>query len=78
MQAETTVTKLKQEVKSLQVSKSKKRVLGECLFISNLPGKASRMPVESLGKPRDSTCVLEAESGKLDIKGRHTGILFIS
>ena len=26
----------------------------------------------------DSTCVLEAEPGKLDIKGRKPGILFIS
>ena len=32
----------------------------------------------SRGLPRDSTCVLKAESGKLDIKRRKPGILFIS
>ena len=49
-----------------------------CLLISSLPGKASRMLVESLSKPRDSTCVLEALPGKLYIKRREPGILFIS
>ena len=28
--------------------------------------------------PSDQTCILEAESGKLDIKRREPGILFIS
>ena len=54
--------------------------LGECILISSLPGNASRMLVESRGsaerfnmrsrslEPRDSTCVLEAEPGKLDLK----------
>ena len=32
----------------------------------------------SRGLPSDSTCVLKAEPGKLDIKRRETGILFIS
>ena len=32
----------------------------------------------SRGLPSDSTCVLKAESGKLDIKRRESGILFIS
>ena len=36
------------------------------------------MLVESRGLPSDSTCVLEAEPGKLDIKRRKPGILFIS
>ena len=36
------------------------------------------MLVESRGMPSDSTCVLEAEPGKLDIKRRKPGILFIS
>ena len=30
-----------------------KRILGECLLISSLPGSALRTHVESLGKPRD-------------------------
>ena len=32
----------------------------------------------SRGLPSDSTCVLKAEPGKLDIKRRKPGILFIS
>ena len=36
-------------------------ILVECLLISSLPAEALRTLV-------DSTCVLEAESGKLDIK----------
>ena len=32
----------------------------------------------SWGLPKDSTCILEAESGKLDIKRQVPGILFIS
>ena len=32
----------------------------------------------SLGLPSDSTCVLKVEPGKLDIKRREPGILFIS
>ena len=51
-------------------------MLCECHLISGLPGKASRTLVES--KPRDSTSVLEAEPGKLDIRRREPGILFIS
>ena len=54
------------------------RIQGECLLISSLPGKASRMLVESLGLSSDSTCFLEAEPGKLDIKRREPGILLIS
>ena len=54
------------------------RILGEYLFISSLPGKALRMLVESRGLPSDSSCILKAEPGKLDIKRREPGILFIS
>ena len=36
------------------------------------------MLVESLGLPSDSTCIFQAEPGKLDIKRRKSGILFIS
>ena len=35
------------------------------------------MFVELLGLPSDLTCVLKAEPGKLDIKRRKPGILFI-
>ena len=37
-------------------------------MISSLPGSVSRMHVELLAKPYVSTSVLEALSGKLDIK----------
>ena len=50
----------------------------ECLLISSLPGKAERTFVESQGLPSDSTCVLEAEPGKFNIKRCEPGILFIS
>ena len=53
------------------------RILGECLLISSLPCKALRRLVESRGLPRDSTCILEALPGKLDIKRHEPGILFI-
>ena len=36
------------------------RIPGLLLLISSLPGTASRMHVESLDKPRDSTSVLKA------------------
>ena len=47
-------------------------------MISSLTGKALRTLVKSRGLPSDSTCFLEAEPGKLDIKRREPGILFIS
>ena len=47
-------------------------------LISSLLGKASRTLVESRGLSSDSTCVLEAEPGKLDIKRGKPCILFIS
>ena len=37
-----------------------------------------RMLVVPQGLPSDSTCVIEAESGKLDIKRCEPGILFIN
>ena len=40
--------------------------------------KALRTLIGSRGLPSDWTCVLEAEPGKLDIKRREPGILFIS
>ena len=57
---------------------NKKRILGECLLISSLPGKGLSMRVELRGMPSNSTCILEAVPGKLDIKRRKPGILFIS
>ena len=52
------------------------RILDECL----LAGKASRTLVESRVLPSDSTCVLEAELGKLGIRRHKPGacILFIN
>ena len=53
-------------------------LLGKCLLLSSLQGTASRTLVELRGLQRDSTCILDAEPGKLDIKRREPGILFIS
>ena len=47
------------------------RIPGLHLLISSLSGSASRMHVELLGKPRDSTSVHKDLPGKLDIK-RHS------
>ena len=58
-------------LKSEATCKLIKRIPGSCLLISNLRGSASRTHVESLGKPHDSTNVLSALPGKLDIK-RHS------
>ena len=44
-------------------------MLGECFLILSL---------RKLGLPLDLTCILDAEPGKLDIKRREPGILFIS
>ena len=59
---------------------TKWEVLGDCFLISSLPGKVSSMHVELLVLAlwRVSTCVLEAEPGKLDIKRCEPGILIIS
>ena len=43
-----------------------------------LPGKALRHLLTSRGLPSDSTCVLKAKTGKLDIKRHEPDILFIS
>ena len=47
-------------------------------MISSLTGTALRTLVDIVGKPRDSTCVLKAEPGKLHIRRREPGILFIN
>ena len=49
-------------------------MLGECLLILSLSGKALRTPVESRGLSSDSICVLKAESGKLDINRRNLSV----
>ena len=55
-----------------------RRIHGECLLISSLPGKASITLVDIARLPSDSTCLLEAEPGKLYIKRSEPDILFIS
>ena len=50
------------------------RIPGSRLLISSLPGSALR----TRGLPSDSTCVLKAEPGKLDIKRLSPSILYIS
>ena len=54
------------------------------LLISSLPGSASRIHVESLDKPRNSTNILKALPSRLDIKRtifnarkQYTPILFL-
>ena len=47
------------------------RIPGSHLLISCLPGSALKMHDESLGKPCDSTSILKAMPGKLEIK-RHS------
>ena len=48
-----------------------KKIPGLRLLVSSLPGSASRTHVESLGKPRDSTSVLEAFMVNLISKDTH-------
>ena len=52
------------------------RIPGDRLLISSIPGWASWMHVLSLGKPRNSTSILEALPSKLDIKRRSASILY--
>ena len=46
--------------------------------MTSLPGKALRMLVDIARLAERSTSVLKAEPGRLDIKIRKPGILFIS
>ena len=64
-------------LKSEPTCKLINRITGLCLLISSLPGSASRMHVELLGKPRDSTGILKALPGKLDIKRCSPSILYV-
>ena len=52
-----------------------KRIPGWRLLISSLPGSALRTHFESLFKPSNSTSVLKALPGKLDIKRHSPSIL---
>ena len=52
------------------------RIPGSCILISRLPGLASGTHAESLGKPSDSTSVLEALPDKLDIQKHSPSILY--
>ena len=55
------------------------RIPGSRLLIPSLPGSALRTHVESLGKPREeSTSVLKALPGKLDIKRHSNRFLYLS
>ena len=67
------IASLKSETKDKLIN----RIPGSCLLISSLPGTASRMHVKSRGKPCDSTSVLKAEPGKLDIKRNSPSILYL-
>ena len=53
------------------------RIPGSCLLMSSLPGSASRRHVKRLGKPLDSTSILEALPGKLDVKRYSPSILYL-
>ena len=53
------------------------RIPGLRLLMSSSQGSASITHVESLGKPCDSTSVLKALPGKLDIKRHLPSILFL-
>ena len=55
-----------------------KRIAGSCLLISSLLGSALRINVDSLGKLGDSTSILKAFPGKLDIKRHSPSILYIN
>ena len=54
------------------------RIPGSRLLISRLPGQASRMHVKLPDKPHDSTSILKALPGKLDIRRHSPSILYIS
>ena len=63
-------------LKSESVAELINRIPDSSLLISSLPGSVSRTHVESLGKPCDSTSVLEALPCNLDIKRHSPSILY--
>ena len=64
-------------LKSESLGKLINIIPGSPLLIAILPGKASRTHVESLWKPDESTSVLRALPGKLDIKRHSPSILYL-
>ena len=58
-------------------SKLINRIPGLHLLISHLPGSAWRMHAELLGKPCNSTSLLEALPGNFDIKRHSPSVLYI-
>ena len=60
------------------IYQDKENTLGGCILISSLPGMSLKTLLESQGLLSDSTWVLKAEPGRLDIKRHKAGILFIS
>ena len=65
-------------LKSEPMGKRINRIPGTHLLISSLPGSALRTHVEWRSKPHDSTSVLKALPGKLDIKDTHLVFSIIS
>ena len=76
----TQKSKLRHKIASLKretMGKLINRIPGSRLLILTLPGLALRTHVESLGKPRDSTSILKALSGKFDISiDTHLHVIF--
>ena len=64
-------------LKSETTGKLIRRILGSRLLIASLPGSASRTHVEPLGKPRDSTRVLETLLVNLISKDTSPNSLFM-
>ena len=54
------------------------RLLGLHILIQSLPGSSLRIHVKSFTKPCDSTSVLKALPGKLDIKRHSPSIYYLS
>ena len=54
------------------------KLLGECFWYEVYKARLWEGLLTSQGLPSDSTSILKAEPGKLDIKRRKPGILFIS
>ena len=59
------------------MGKSINSIPGSCLLISSFPGSASRMHVESLGKPSDVNKRFKALPVKFDMKRHSPSILYL-
>ena len=60
------------------MSRLKYRILGECLLISSLPGKALRTHVDIARLAKRFNMRSQSRPDKLDIKRPKPGIVFIS